>query len=81
MIILSKRLNSSIWPIDGTLKGTTNLDQSVPDLFMFYGISTFVGNLMPNPFLYKWTVLFQMIQFSISTQFNCQKNSILSYSV
>ena len=23
-----------------------------------YGISTFVGYLMPNPFLYKWTVLF-----------------------
>ena len=22
-------------------------------LFGFYGISTFVGNLMPNPFLYK----------------------------
>ena len=24
----------------------------------FYGISTFVCYLMPNPFLYKWTVLF-----------------------
>ena len=23
-----KRLNSSIWPIDGILTGTTNLDQS-----------------------------------------------------
>ena len=30
---------------------------------------------MPNPFLHKWTVLFQTVQFSISTQFNCQKHS------
>ena len=43
-------------------------------LFGFYGISTFVGYLMSNPFLYKWTVLFQTIQLSISTQFNCQKH-------
>ena len=43
-------------------------------LFVFYGISTFVGYLMPNPFLYKWTVLFQTIQVSISTQFNCPKH-------
>ena len=41
-----------------------------------YGISTLVGNLMPNPFLYKLTVLFPTIQFSISTQFNCQKHLI-----
>ena len=38
-------------------------------LFGFYGISTFVGYLMPNLFLYKQTVLFQAIQFSISTKF------------
>ena len=38
-----------------------------------YGISNIVGYLMPNPLLYKWTVLFQTIQFSISTQFKCQK--------
>ena len=30
-------------------------------LFGFYVISTFVGYLMTNPFLYKWTVLFQTI--------------------
>ena len=42
-------------------------------LFGFYGILTFVGYLIPNPFLWKWTVLFQTIQFCISTQFNCQK--------
>ena len=35
--------------------------------FVFYGILIFVDYLMPNPFLYKWTVLFQSIQFS--TQF------------
>ena len=40
----------------------------------FYGIWSFVGYLMPNQSLYKWTVLFQTIQFNISTQFNCQKH-------
>ena len=40
----------------------------------FYGISTFVGYLTPNPFLYTWSILFQTIQFSINTQFNCQKH-------
>ena len=39
----------------------------------FYGISTFVGYLMPNPFLCK-SVLFKTIQFCMSTQFNCQKH-------
>ena len=29
-----------------------------------------LGYLMINPFLYKWTVLFQTIQFSISIQFS-----------
>ena len=45
----------------------------------FYGISTFVGYLTPNPFLYKF--LFQTIQFSMNTQFSCQNISISSYSV
>ena len=36
-------------------------------LVWFYGISTIVGYLMPNPFLYKQTVLFQTIQFSIQS--------------
>ena len=40
----------------------------------FYGISPFVGYLMWNPFLYKWTILFQTVHFSMSTQFNCQKH-------
>ena len=39
-------------------------------LFRFYGISTFVGYLMPNSFLYKWIVLFQAIQFHISIHLN-----------
>ena len=30
-------------------------------LVWFYVISTIVGNLMPNPFLCIWTVLFQPI--------------------
>ena len=42
-------------------------------LFGFYGISNFVGYIMPNPFLYQ-TILFQTVQFNISTQFNCQKH-------
>ena len=50
-------------------------------LVWFYGISTFVGYLMPNPFLYKKSVLFQTIQFNMSTQFNYQKYFYLSYSV
>ena len=32
-------------------------------LVEFYSISTFVGYLMPNSFLYKLSVLFQAIQF------------------
>ena len=31
IIMLSKWLNSSIWPIDGTLTGITNPDQSGPE--------------------------------------------------
>ena len=55
----------------------------------FYGISTFVGYLMPNPFyvnnlfylkqvkqLYV-TILFQKIQLSISTQFKCKYGLIV----
>ena len=35
-------------------------------LFEIYSISTIEGYLMPNPFLYKKTVAFQTIQFSVS---------------
>ena len=53
-------------------------------VFGFYGISTFVGYLLPSPFLYKkqkQTVIFQTIQFSISTQFHGQKHFFSSYSI
>ena len=40
----------------------------------FYGISTFVGDLTPNPFLCRLSVLFKKIQFSSSTQFNFQNH-------
>ena len=40
-------------------------------LFGFYSI-TFVGYLMPYPF-YTNNVLFQKVQFSMSTQFKCKK--------
>ena len=43
--------------------------QQVFRFWWFYGISTFVGYLTPNPFLCKKSVLFQTIQFSVSTQF------------
>ena len=42
-------------------------------LFGFYDLSTFVGDLMPDPFLYKLLVLFPTNQFNMSTQFNRQK--------
>ena len=44
-----------------------------------YGISTFVGYLMPNEFLYIFMkiVLFQTIQFSINTQFKCKYSLIV----
>ena len=48
-------------------------------LFRFYGISTFVGYLMPNLFLYKQPVLFHTIQFSVSS-FNIKNSSISSNS-
>ena len=47
---------------------------SVFRLVGFYGISTFEGYLTPNPLLCKYSVLFQTMQFSMSTQFNCQKH-------
>ena len=40
----------------------------------FYGISTVVGYLTPNPFLCNYPLLFKTIQFSISTRFNDQKH-------
>ena len=51
--------------------GNINIQRLFVCLFGFYGISTFVGYLMPNPFLFKKIVPFQ---FTISTQFNCQKH-------
>ena len=39
-------------------------------LVWFYGISTLTGYSMPNPFPYKWKVLFHKIQLSIGTQYN-----------
>ena len=39
-------------------------------LVWFYGMSTIVGYLMPNLFLYIWIVLFRTIQFSISTKYS-----------
>ena len=33
-----------------------------------------MGYLAPIPFLYKESILFQAIQFNLSTQFNSQKH-------
>ena len=43
----------------------------------FYGISTFVGYLTPNQYLYKY-VLFKTIQFSLSLM--VKNISISNYS-
>ena len=50
-----------------------HIDNSIPKvqfkifgLFGFYGISTFGGNLILDPFLDKLTVLFQTIHLSIT---------------
>ena len=42
--------------------------------FGVYGISTFIGYLKPNPFSYKYSVVFQTIQINMSTHFNYQKH-------
>ena len=64
-------------------KRTENEDKNTSKSLVvwYYDISTFVGYSMPNLCLYKLSVLFQTIQFSISTQFDYQKHSISSYSV
>ena len=51
----------------------TSSQKMVGWLFGFHGISIFVGYLTPNPFLNKKSVVFQIIQSSMSTQFNCHK--------
>ena len=51
-------------------------NQEIPSKFGFiwiFGIWTFVGDQMPNLFLNVYTVPFQTIQFSISTQFKMPK--------
>ena len=63
------------------LKPTSIIVSLISWLVRFYGISTFIVYLTPNPFLCKLSVLFQTIQFSMSTQFNCQNISISNYSV
>ena len=52
-------------------------EQDVGWLFGVDDISTFVDYLTPNPFLYKLSVLFKTIQFSISMQFKCKYNLIV----
>ena len=46
-------------------------------LFGFYGISTFVG--LNNQIHFMKIVLFQTIQFSISTQFKCKNSLIVNF--
>ena len=68
------RMQNNIILIDEYIMNRYVLYMLVVWLFGFHGLSSFVGYLMLNPFLYKKTVLFQTIQFNISTQFNCQKH-------
>ena len=58
----------------------------ISGLLGFYGISTSVGYLVSNPFLYKQSVLIQSIQFNISidivyTQLNDKTVLFLKNSV
>ena len=50
------------------------------DWLGLYGISTFVGYLTPNPFLFKQSVLVQIIQFCMGSQLNCQKYFYFKFS-
>ena len=50
-----------------------NFSLWIYDSVWFYSMSIIVGYLMLNPFLYIYTALFQRIQFSMITQFKCQK--------
>ena len=63
-----------------TLETKIRCKQAFDWLVGSYGISTFVGYLMPNPFLSKYSILFQPIQFSTSTKF-VKNISISRYSV
>ena len=65
----------------GEWKNEQKTKRRLGRLVGFNDISTSVGYLMPNPFLYKLSVLFQTIQFTMSIQFNCQNISISNYSV
>ena len=73
-------------PMSGTRPSMTSFHISpvaeglIFDLVWFHGISTFVGYLIPNPFSCKQLVLFQTIQFSMSTQF-VKNIPISNYSV
>ena len=69
------RISLSLWPGPLWIRIVVPL-RLVTWLFGFYGRSTFVGYLMPNPFLYKWSILFQAIQFSIQKQFHFKKFSL-----
>ena len=59
IFIYQKRFSFCAWIAVQTIFYSNTIDCLVGWLFGFYGISTFVGYLMPNTFLYKWTVLFQ----------------------
>ena len=67
--IPGKKLNSSIWPKDGTLTSTPTLGQSELEsngnerlLVWFYGISILVGYLLPNP-VYTYMIYKQIFHF------------------
>ena len=56
-------------PTDPTLSTEIMTISPLQGLVWFNGISTIVGYLMPNPFLFLLTVLFQTTNFSISSFF------------
>ena len=50
-----------------------NLNGLVGWLDAFHAKLNLIGYLMTNSLLFKYAVLFQTIQFTMSTQFNCLK--------
>ena len=70
--------NNRYWKKSETIQSLGNNDEPTWyrdffNLVWFYGISSIVGYLMPKPFWYIQTLLFQTILFSISKQFECKK--------
>ena len=83
LLVSAQKLSNS--PTASLQRGNSINECSVYDtkpsdcFVLFYDIWNIVGYLMLNPFLYIKRVLFETIQFSISTQFQCQNTSSIFF--